>query len=107
MLEQLQKLSPGFAAGRLGKGLVSASFSSRHSFVVDSSTITQIASCIDWAQHRRRKAAAKLRVRLDLHSLLPRFVSAESAKATAGAYAAQVCAGVKPGRDHYFRSRLR
>jgi len=32
--------------------------------VVDSSTIALIASCIDWAQHRRRKAAAKLHVRL-------------------------------------------
>jgi hypothetical protein len=32
-------------------------------------------------EHRRRKAAAKLHVRLDLHSLLPRFVLVESAKA--------------------------
>jgi hypothetical protein len=64
---------------------------------VDSSTIALIASCIDWAQHRRRKAAAKLHVRLDLHSLLPRFVLVESAKAADSIRAAQVCAGVKPG----------
>src|SRR6516162_6388196 len=65
--------------------------------VVDSSTIALIASCIDWAQHRRRKAAAKLHVRLDLHSLLPRFVLVESAKAADSIRAAEVCAGVKPG----------
>jgi hypothetical protein len=65
--------------------------------VVDSSTIALMASCIDWAQHRRRKAAAKLHVRLDLHSLLPRFVLVESAKAADSIRAAQVCAGVKAG----------
>ncbi len=64
--------------------------------LVDSSTIALIASCIDWAQHRRRKAAAKLHVRLDLHSLLPRFVLVESAKAADSIRAAEVCAGVKP-----------
>ena len=95
VLEHLQKLSPGFAAGRRGKGL--ARRFRRVIHVVDSSTIALIASCIDWAQHRRRKAAAKLHVRLDLHSLLPRFVLVESAKAADSIRAAEVCAGVKPG----------
>ena len=36
-------------------------------------------------------------MRLDLHSLLPRFVLVESAKAADSIRAAQVCAGVKPG----------
>jgi len=53
VLEHLQKLSPGFAAGRRGKGL--ARRFRRVIHVVDSSTIALIASCIDWAQHRRRK----------------------------------------------------
>jgi Transposase DDE domain/Domain of unknown function (DUF4372) len=95
VLDHLQKLSPGFAAGRRGKGL--ARRFRRVIHVVDSSTIALIASCIDWAQHRRRKAAAKLHVRLDLHSLLPRFVLVESAKAADSIRAAEVCAGVKPG----------
>jgi Transposase DDE domain len=95
VLEHLQKLSPGFAAGRRGKGL--ARRFRRVIHVVDSSTIALIASCIDWAQHRRRKAAAKLHVRLDLHSLLPRFVLVESAKAADSIRAAELCAGVKPG----------
>ena len=95
VLEHLQKLSPGFAAGRRGKGL--ARRFRRVIHVVDSSTIALIASCIDWAQHRRRKAAAKLHVRLDLHSLLPRFVLVESAKAADSVRAAELCAGVKSG----------
>jgi Transposase DDE domain/Domain of unknown function (DUF4372) len=95
VLEHLQTLSPGFGTGPRGKGL--ARRFRRVIHVVDSSTIALIASCIDWAQHRRRKAAAKLHVRLDLHSLLPRFVLVESAKAADSIRAAQVCAGVKPG----------
>ena len=55
-LEHLQKLSPGFAVGRRGKGL--ARRFRRVIHVVDSSTIALIAFCIDWAKHRRRKAAA-------------------------------------------------
>ena len=95
VLDHLQKLSPGFAKGGRGKGL--ARRFRRVIHVVDSSTIALIVSCIDWAQHRRRKAAAKLHVRLDLHSLLPRFVLVESAKAADSIRAAEVCAGVKPG----------
>src|SRR5258707_7693092 len=95
VLDHLPKLSPGFGTGRRGKGL--ARRFRRVIHVVDSSTIALIASCIDWAQHRRRKAAAKLHVRLDLHSLLPRFVLVESAKAADSIRAAEVCAGVKPG----------
>jgi hypothetical protein len=71
VLDQLRKLSPGFATGRRDKGL--ARHFRRVIHVADSSTIALIASCIEWAQHRRRKAAAKLHVRLDLQSLLPRF----------------------------------
>jgi hypothetical protein len=95
VLDHLQKLSPGFATGRRGKGL--ARRFRRVIHVVDSSTIALIASCIDWAKHRRRKAAAKLHVRLDLHSLLPRFVLVESAKAADSIRAAELCAGVKAG----------
>ena len=95
MLEHLQKLSPGFGTGARGKGL--ARRFRRVIHVVDSSTIALIASCIDWAQHRRRKAAAKLHVRLDLHRLLPRFVLVESAKAADSIRAAELCAGIKPG----------
>lgn len=35
--------------------------------VVDSSTIKLVANFFDWAKYRRRKASAKMHLRLDLH----------------------------------------
>jgi hypothetical protein len=40
--------------------------------VVDSTTIQLMARSLNWAKHRRRKAAAKCHVRLNLQSFLPR-----------------------------------
>ncbi len=36
---------------------------------VDSIVIQLVANCMDWAKHRRRKAAAKMHLRLDLPQL--------------------------------------
>jgi hypothetical protein len=65
-LAHLQHASPDFAAGRKGKGL-SRRFKVRI-HAVDSTVIKLVANSIDWAKHRRRKAAAKMHLRLDLHS---------------------------------------
>lgn len=35
---------------------------------IDSSTIALVANCMDWAEHRWRKAAATLQLRLNLQS---------------------------------------
>ena len=32
-----------------------------------------VACCVDWAKHRRRKAAAKMHLRLGVRSFLPIF----------------------------------
>jgi hypothetical protein len=40
---------------------------------VDSIVMQLVASCIDWAKHHRRKAAAKMRLRLDLLALLKSY----------------------------------
>ena len=64
VLEHLQSLSPGFRGGRKGKGFTFRFKRAIH--LVDSTTIQLIASCMDWAKHRRRKAAAKCHLRLDL-----------------------------------------
>ena len=48
--------------------------------LVDSTTIPLIAACMDWAKHRRRKAAAKCHLRLDLQSFLPRFAIVDTAR---------------------------
>jgi IS4 transposase len=52
---------------------------------------------MDWAKHRRRKAAAKCHLRLDLQSFLPRFAIIDTARAADSKRAREVCAGVKEG----------
>lgn len=47
--------------------------------VVNSSTIQLIANCMDWVKHRRKKAAAKLHMRLNLQSFLPKFAIVDTA----------------------------
>ena len=65
--------------------------------LVDSTTIPLIASCMDWAKHRRRKAAAKCHLRLDLQSFLPRFAIIDTARHNDAKRAREVCAGIKAG----------
>jgi hypothetical protein len=65
--------------------------------VVDSSTIQLMANCLDWAKHRRRKAAAKMHLRLDLQSFLPAFVVVKSAISCDPAESYGICAGVRAG----------
>ena len=92
--EHLQKLQPGFGYGK-GGGLARRFRRAIH--VVDSTTIQLIANCMDWARHRRRKAAAKCHMRLDLQSLLPKFAIVDTAKDSDSKRAYEVCAGVRQG----------
>ncbi len=94
MLEHLKSLCPAFAGGA-GRRLARRFTRSIH--VVDSTVLELIASCLDWARHRRRKAAAKCHVRLDLQSFLPRFVLFDSARHADGYHARAVCAGLRAG----------
>jgi hypothetical protein len=94
-LEHLQTLCPGF--GQRGQRRYGFRFK-RLIHLVDSTTILLVANCIDWARHRRRKAAAKCHVRLDWGTLLPRFVVVASAgQGDDGTRTAELCAGVKAG----------
>ncbi len=47
--------------------------------VIDSTTMGLVANCLDWANHRPRKAAAKTHMRLNLENLLPGFVIVDTA----------------------------
>jgi Transposase DDE domain/Domain of unknown function (DUF4372) len=94
-LKYLGELSPGFVSGRAGKRFLRRFKRKIHA--VDSTTIQLIASCMDWAKHRRRKAAAKCHLRLDLHSFLPRFAILDTAREADAKRAREVCAGVKAG----------
>jgi len=94
-LGHLQHACPDFAHGRKGKGLLRRFKVRIHA--VDSTTIQLVANCMDWAKHRRRKAAAKMHLRLDLHSYLPSFAVVDSAKDNDSKRAREVCAGIADG----------
>jgi hypothetical protein len=95
VLEHLGNLSPGLVSGHAGKRFARKFKRTIH--LVDSTTIPLIASCLDWAKHRRRKAAAKCHLRLDLQSFLPRFAIVDTARHNDARRAREVCAGVKAG----------
>jgi len=69
---------------------------------VDSTTIQLVANCMDWAKHRRQKAAAKMHMRLDLGTFLPKFAVVKSAKGNDSIEAAAVCADLKDGEISVF-----
>lgn len=95
VFEHLGQLSPRFISGRAGKRFARRFKRAIH--LVDSTTIQLIASCMDWARHRRRKAAAKCHLRLDLQSFLPRFAIVDTAKHNDAKRARELCAGIKAG----------
>ena len=95
VLGHLQHASPDFAAGRKGKGLLRRFKVRIHA--VDSTVIQLVANCMDWAKHRRRKAAAKMHLRLDLHSFLPSFAIVDTAAHHDNKRAREVCATIQSG----------
>jgi hypothetical protein len=99
-LGYLQKLSPGFAQQGPYKALP-------HRFkkainAIDSTTIALVANCMDWAKHRRRKAAAKMHLRLNLQSFLPAFAIIEEASHHDDTRALALCAGLEAGEIAVF-----
>lgn len=70
-LEHLREQTPSFGRrafpGRLKK-------LNRTIEILDSTVIELVANCMNWAQHRRKKAAAKAHMRLNLESALPSCV---------------------------------
>jgi hypothetical protein len=94
MLVHLQALSPAFGARHRPRF---AFRFKRVIHVVDSTTIQLVARCLDWAKHRRRKAAAKCHVRLNLQTFLPQFALVDTAGEHDNLRAREVCAGVRAG----------
>ncbi len=95
VFKHLGEISPKFVSGKSGKRFVRRFERTIH--IVDSTTIQLVASCMDWAKHRRRKAAAKCHVRLDLQSFLPRFAIVDTARDSDAKRAREVCAGIQAG----------
>jgi hypothetical protein len=99
MLKHLKEQSPGFASGQR-RGPAFRFKMPIH--VIDSTTMELVANSMDWAKHRRRKAAAKTHLRLNLQSLLPGFVIVDTAAEHDNTRARELCAGLKSGEIALF-----
>jgi hypothetical protein len=94
VLEHLGNLQPKFTGG---KGRAVLRRFRRAAYAVDSTVIELVANCMPWAKHRRRKAAAKLHVRLNLQSLLPQCAVIKTAAEHDNTRAVEVCASLEEG----------
>jgi hypothetical protein len=94
VLDHLQTLQPAFGGNRRPKF---AFRFKRLIQIVDATTIQLMARSLDWAKHRRRKAAAKCHLRLDLQTLLPRGAIVDSAAEHETQRARELCASIHAG----------
>jgi hypothetical protein len=99
MLDYLQSIQPNFGGGSFRK--MPRRFKTTVC-AMDSTTIKLFANCMDWAKHRRRKAAAKLHLCLNLQGFLPAFAVVDSAKGHDNTKARILCAGIQSGEITVF-----
>jgi hypothetical protein len=99
VLEHLKTQSPGFASGQR-RGPAFRFKVPIH--IIDTTVMELVAHCMDWAKHRRRKAAAKTHMRLNLQTLLPEFVIVDTAAEHDNKRAREVCAGLQSGEIALF-----
>jgi hypothetical protein len=71
-------------------------------YAIDSTTIQLVANCIDWAKHRRRKAAAKCHMQLNLQTFLPQFAIVKEACTHDSTEAYRLCLNLKSGEIAVF-----
>lgn len=94
VIEGLGRISPEFIGGK-ARGRAHRFKVPIH--IVDTTVIELVANAMPWAQHRRRKAAAKTHMRLSLQSLLPQCVIIDTAKEHDNLRSRELCAGLKEG----------
>jgi hypothetical protein len=97
-LTHLEQQTPSFGRGgpkKRRRGMPRRFTRTIHA--VDSSTIKLVANNINWAKHRRRKAAAKLHLRLNIGSFLPGFAIVEAANHNDNFRARELCAAILEG----------
>jgi hypothetical protein len=100
VLEHLQTLCPAFGLRHRYSALPHRFRRGIHA--VDSSTIQLVANCMDWAKHRRRKAAAKIHLTLDLNRFLPSVAIVKAANTHDSTEAKELCAPLQDGEIALF-----
>lgn len=98
-LKHLREQSPGFGRrpfpGRLRK-------LNRTIELMDSTVIELVANCMNWASHRRNKAAAKCHLRMNFETLLPSCAIIGTAREADAKRARDLTAGLKIGEIGVF-----
>ncbi len=100
MVAHLSEVTPSFGTGRMRSGYLRRFKTAIHA--VDSTTIHLVANCMDWAKHRRRKAAAKCHMNLNLQSMLPRYAVVDTARIMDHQKAREVCGVLQDGEIAVF-----
>jgi len=100
MLSHIQKGHPAFGYDAKYSGLPRRF--KRTIYAIDSTTIHLVANCMDWAKHRRRKAAAKCHMQLNLQNFLPQFAIVKNASTHDSTEAYSLCANLKSGEIAVF-----
>lgn len=95
VFKHLRALCPSFTQYRKHKGFIFRM--KRDIFAIDSTTLKLSLDCIDWARHRRKKAAAKTHMHFNIGSMLPTFAIVESAAPHDSKRADALCARMKDG----------
>ncbi len=95
VMDHLMTQSPYFATGKVRRGYLRRF--NKAIYAMDSTTIKLVAKSMDWAKHRRRKAAAKCHTRLNLQSFLPNCVIIDTAKHHDDTKARELCSGLQAG----------
>ena len=101
-LEHLQQAQPEFLQDGARRYFRLPRHIKRAVRAIDSTTIELIAKCMEWAKHRKRKAAAKLHMVLDIATFLPIRIVADAAKPHDSTRMVELCAGMKEGEIAVF-----
>jgi len=100
VLSHIQNEYPNFGRNHKYSGLPRRF--KRTIYAIDSTTIQLVANCIDWAKHRRRKAAAKCHMQLNLQTFLPQFAIVKEASTHDSTEAYRLCLNLKSGEIAVF-----
>jgi len=100
VLSHIENKHPNFGRNHKYSGLPRRF--KRTIYAIDSTTIQLVANCIDWAKHRRRKAAAKCHMQLNLQTFLPQFAIVKEASTHDSTEAYRLCLNLKSGEIAVF-----
>jgi len=105
VLAHLNEISPNFKIQDRQYYALSKWFK-RMIHVVDSTTGLLIGNCMEWAKHRRYKAAAKMHLCLDFRSFLSNFVPMKIARTHDSAEAPALCTKKEKPEMGIFKNKI-